>query len=94
MEKEPSTKFYGVFVVFKEVMKYWRLEGLNVGDIILRNFHNIHCWTLHDILEQEFSWFMSLENIVFVIFIMLLFCLCVLEVFCMFEALIYDEHIS
>ena len=41
MEKQPSTKFYGVLIIFQEVMKFQSWVELEVNDVIPTNVHNI-----------------------------------------------------
>ena len=62
MEKEPSTRFHGVLIIFQEVMKLRSLEGLNVSDVMPANVHNMRFSAVHNVLEQELIWFGSLEK--------------------------------
>ena len=53
MEKEPSTKFYGVLIIFQEVMKLRTVEGIDVSDVIPANVHNMCFSAVHNIFGRK-----------------------------------------
>ena len=83
MEKEPSTKFYGI-------LKFWSWA---VSDIIPTNVHNMLFSAVYTILRQELIWFRSPEN-TFFCFSWFFFCVCFLHSWYMLGNLIYDEQKS
>ena len=66
IEKEPSTKFYGILIIFKKVMKFRSWAEFDVSDVIPTNIHNMRFSAVYNILRQELLWFKSPENAFFV----------------------------
>ena len=87
IEKEPSTKFYGILIIFKKVMKFRSWAEFDVSDVIPTNIHNMRFSAVYNILRQELLWFKSPENAFFVFFLVLFLCL---HSWYMLESLIYD----
>ena len=74
-EKETSTKFCGVLMMFQEVMKFRSWVELDVSDVIPTNVHNMRFSAVSNILRQEIIWFRSSENTFFWFFLVLFLCL-------------------
>ena len=74
-EKETSTKFCGVLIMFQEVMKLRSWIELDVSDGIPTNVHNMCFSAVSNILRQERIWFRSSENTFFLFFLVLFSCL-------------------
>ena len=65
MEKEPSTKFYGVLITFQKGMKFQSWVELDVSDAIPTNAHNMRFSAVYNVLRQDLIWFRSSENTFF-----------------------------